>query len=63
MMPNTKDAEKERTGPSGVRWNRSGAGCTAWPLSCAVPLVSSSSPDAVMTAVPSSASGAPVKPE
>nr|CAB3493065.1 unnamed protein product [Digitaria exilis] len=63
MMPNTKDAEKDRTGPPGVRWNFSGVGCIAWPLSCAVPLVSSRSPEEVMVAVPSRDSGAPVKPE
>jgi hypothetical protein len=51
-MPNTNDAEKDRTGPPGDRRNCSGVGCTAWPMSCGVPLVSSSRPVDVITAVP-----------
>jgi hypothetical protein len=63
MMPNTNDVEKNRTGPPGERRNRSGVGYTAWPLSCAVLLVTSSRPVDAITAVPSRTSVLPVKPE
>uniref|UniRef100_A0A0D9YQP5 Uncharacterized protein n=1 Tax=Oryza glumipatula TaxID=40148 RepID=A0A0D9YQP5_9ORYZ len=71
MMPNTKDAEKDRTAaffspPSGDddSSKRSGVGWNAWPLTCGLPLVSSSRPSGVTMAVPSRVrSFTPAKPE
>uniref|UniRef100_A0A0E0CJG5 Uncharacterized protein n=1 Tax=Oryza meridionalis TaxID=40149 RepID=A0A0E0CJG5_9ORYZ len=70
-MPNTKDAEKDRTAaafspPSGDDDSpkRSGVGWNAWPLTCGLPLVSSSRPSGVTMAVPSRMrSFTPAKPE